>query len=67
MRLDLSKEQLETIISSLDSTINNLTSEKDELEGSVRDIIEEAIAVKTATVLYLKEYISRKDERQILK
>ena len=59
MRLDLSKEQINAIIDCLNSSVVGLAlqTQNEDLKGDIKDIIEEALSVRTATVLYLKDYM----------
>jgi len=62
MRLDLSKEQINSVIDCLNSSVGGLEMEieNSEIKGSMKDVIEETIAVRKATMLYLKDYMSDK-------
>jgi hypothetical protein len=66
MRIDLSVEQINGIILSLGFTVNDLRKElKDSgYEGTVKDVVEESLSVKTATMLYLKQVIDNYNLRK---
>jgi|GEM_PF-6956809 len=61
MRLDLSKEQLFGVISSLKSNINALEKEMliNNLDGIAEDIVKESITIKKSTLLYLVDLVTR--------
>lgn len=56
--LELNREQVESIISSLDMTITNLKAERENLQGHSKNIIDEKLKVLNTTHLYLKNEVN---------